>query len=309
MPILLDNEPIKKPVAATIGMFDGVHKGHRFILSQLITAAKENGLETAVITFKNHPLSVIRENCSPKLLMSPDDRLKTIESSGIDYVVALEFSKKLSKLTAKEFLQYIHDYYSVRMLITGYDNKFGSNKDDTYDDYAAYGKSVGIELRKCREYADGKGKICSSSIRALLSDGNVQAAAEMLGYNYKLSGTVVGGFANGRKIGFPTANISVGDTVVVPRDGVYAVTVNTPDFGERQGMLNIGTRPTFDNGDKRTVEVNIFDFSGNLYGKRIDVAFVAKIREERKMGSPEELRAQLARDSVKAKELLSKSII
>ena len=307
MPILLDNGLIGEPVAATIGMFDGVHRGHRFVLSQLCSKAKEKGLKTAAITFKRHPLCVVRKGFSQPLLMGLDARLHAIEAAGIDYVVAMDFTKELSALTAEQFLRLIHDRYCVRMLLTGYDNRFGSRRSDGFDDYVAYGNAIGVEVEKCGEYNPGGEKICSSAIRRSLAEGDVAAANAMLGRRYSLGGKVVGGFANGRKMGFPTANIDAEPSLAVPGNGVYAVFVHLPGGQTKQGMLNIGNRPTFANGSNRTVEVNIFDFCADIYGESIEVEFAGRIRDERKMESVGELEKQLASDREKAKEILSKS--
>ncbi len=309
MPVLLNDGQIKEPVAATIGVFDGVHRGHRFVLSQLVAKARERGLNTMAITFKRHPLCVVRKDFRQQLLMGLDDRLAAIESMGIDYVVALDFTEDMSRMTAGQFLDFIHRHYSVRMLLTGYDNKFGSSRSDTFEDYVKYGKEVGVEVVRCNEFNPGGVKISSSEIRSRLAVGDVRSAAEMLGRRYRLSGTVVGGLENGRKIGFPTANISVGQDLAVPRNGVYAVVVYLPGGMVEQGMLNIGNRPTLGDNGCRSIEVNIFGFSGNLYGQQIAVEFVDRLRDERKMGSFDELKAQLAADREKTKEILSKSSI
>ena len=198
MPVLLNDGQIKEPVAATIGVFDGVHRGHRFVLSQLVAKARERGLNTVAITFKRHPLCVVRKDFRQQLLMGLDDRLAAIESMGIDYVVALDFTEDMSRMTAGQFLDFIHRHYSVRMLLTGYDNKFGSSRSDTFEDYVEYGKEVGVEVVRCNEFNPGGVKISSSEIRSRLAVGDVRSAAEMLGRRYRLSGTVVGGLENGR---------------------------------------------------------------------------------------------------------------
>ena len=303
MKVLINNGFIKEPVAATIGMFDGVHKGHRYILSHLKAQANKRNLKTAVITFSRHPQSVLH-GYSEESLMTLDDRISAIGESGIDYVVVMDFTKELSLLTAQQFLQLLYKRYYVKLLITGYDHRFGHNRKETYNDYVKYGKEIGMDVVKCDEYTTGNEKISSSEIRKLITEGNVKTAAEMLQRPYKISGEVVDGFRNGRKIGFPTANIKTDRNIIIPSNGVYAVTVNLNDGDIKKGMLNIGIRPTFDNGKNRSVEVNIFDFSENIYGKQIEIMFYDRIRNERKMQSLEELEKQLENDRITAKEIL-----
>ena len=303
MKVLINNGFIKEPVAATIGMFDGVHKGHRYILSHLKAQANKRNLKTAVITFSRHPQSVLH-GYAEESLMTLDDRISAIGESGIDYVVVMDFTKELSLLTAQQFLQLLYKRYYVKLLITGYDHRFGHNRKETYNDYVKYCKEIGMDVVKCDEYTTGNEKISSSEIRRLITEGNVKTAAEMLQRPYKISGEVVDGFRNGRKIGFPTANIKTDGNIIIPSNGVYAVTVNLNDGDIKKGMLNIGIRPTFDNGKNRSVEVNIFDFSENIYGKQIEIMFYDRIRNERKMQSLEELEKQLENDRITAKEIL-----
>lgn len=303
MKVLINNGFIEEPVAATIGMFDGVHKGHRYILSHLKAQANKRNLKTAVITFSRHPQSVLH-GYAEESLMTLDDRISAIGESGIDYVVVMDFTKELSLLTAQQFLQLLYKRYYVKLLITGYDHRFGHNRKETYNDYVKYGKEIGMDVVKCDEYTTGNEKISSSEIRKLITEGNVKTAAEMLQRPYKISGEVVDGFRNGRKIGFPTANIKTDGNIIIPSNGVYAVTVNLNDGYIKKGMLNIGIRPTFDNGKNRSVEVNIFDFSENIYGKQIEIMFYDRIRNERKMQSLEELEKQLENDRITAKEIL-----
>ena len=303
MKVLINNGFIKEPVAATIGMFDGVHKGHRYILSHLKAQANKRNLKTAVITFSRHPQSVLH-GYAEESLMTLDDRISAIGESGIDYVVVMDFTKELSLLTAQQFLQLLYKRYYVKLLITGYDHRFGHNRKETYNDYVKYGKEIGMDVVKCDEYTTGNEKISSSEIRRLITEGNVKTAAEMLQRPYKISGEVVDGFRNGRKIGFPTSNIKTDRNIIIPSNGVYAVTVNHNDGDIKKGMLNIGIRPTFDNGKNRSVEVNIFDFSENIYGKQIEIMFYDRIRNERKMQSLEELEKQLENDRITAKEIL-----
>ena len=303
MKVLINNGFIEEPVAATIGMFDGVHKGHRDILSHLKAQANKRNLKTAVITFSRHPQSVLH-GYAEESLMTLDDRISAIGESGIDYVVVMDFTKELSLLTAQQFLQLLYKRYYVKLLITGYDHRFGHNRKETYNDYVKYGKEIGMDVVKCDEYTTGNEKISSSEIRRLITEGNVKTAAEMLQRPYKISGEVVDGFRNGRKIGFPTANIKTDRNIIIPSNGVYAVTVNLNDGDIKKGMLNIGIRPTFDNGKNRSVEVNIFDFSENIYGKQIEIMFYDRIRNERKMQSLEELEKQLENDRITAKEIL-----
>lgn len=310
MKVIEKQERIGVPTAATIGMFDGVHCGHRSVIAFLREEARSRGYESAVITFTNHPRQVLCPECDLKLLMEPQDKVAALSATGVDYVVTIDFDKELAALSAYDFIRLIASRYGVRLLVIGYDHRFGHNPSDCFEDYVAYGKEAGVEVLRAPELESGSVHVSSSAIRHLLEKGAVAEAGRLLSHRYTLGGIVVAGQQNGRRIGFPTANIDVSSSpLVIPANGVYAVCVKLPDGTQRGGMLNIGTRPTVSDGGDRTVEVNIFGFSGNLYGSRLSVGFVDKVREERRMDGLEALRRQLESDRQQVKEILKQSMI
>lgn len=297
------------PVAATIGMFDGVHVGHRSVLAFLRSEAGRRGLSSAAITFRRHPQAVLHPDVDFPVLMTLEAKLEALAETGIDYAIVLDFDKQLSELSAREFIRLIRDTYGVRLLLVGYDHRFGHNRSDTFADYVDYGRELGVEVMQTPELDTPLGHVSSSVIRRLVAAGDVVLAAQMLSRPYRLEGTVVGGFKNGRKLGYPTANIALADrSLLLPKNGVYAVRVHV-DGTLYGGMLNVGVRPTFNGSGKVSVEVNIFDFDRDIYGSAIAVDFVAHVRDERRMGSLDELLAQLAADKMQIQEILKTTLI
>lgn len=283
---------------ATIGFFDGVHRGHQFLLRQVTDEAQRVGLSSMAITFDRHPREVLRPDSHPELLSTLSTKLLLLSRTAIDAAVVLPFDRQMAAMSAREFMsRVLCEQLSVRKLIIGYDHRFGHNRSEGFDEYAAFGREMGIEVMQSRPLDVDGVRVSSSVIRGLIKDGNIAAANSCLGYPYTLDGTVEHGFQEGRRMGFPTANLSVeGSGQLIPRPGVYAVLVR-PE-GQMQmlrAMMNIGTRPTF-NGEKQTLEVNIFNYKGNLYGQRLLVSFVGRIREERRFASPDALAEQLRQD-------------
>lgn len=283
---------------ATIGFFDGVHRGHQFLISHVVETARQEGRQSMVITFDKHPREVLHADYQPQLLTTLDERLQLLERTGVGIVVVLHFDAAMSKLSARAFM---HDVLSRQLhvvkLFIGYDHRFGHNRAEGFDDYVRYGREMGMDV-VLNPVFDWAGRHVSSTVcRRHIAAGEMEQAAECLGYPYLLEGKVVGGHQEGRKLGFPTANIQPADSRrIIPATGVYAVRVKSDATREwHLGMMNIGTRPTF-GGHRVTLEVNIFDFSGDLYGRDLRVAFLRRIREERRFGSPEELMRQLERD-------------
>lgn len=276
---------------ATIGMFDGVHKGHQFVLRQVVEHAKARGLQSLAITFDHSPR---RE----QVLTSLDEKQQLIRETGIDRVEVLSFTPSLKMLTARQFMeQVLKEQLSVRVLLTGYDNRFGHNREEGFEDYVRYGRELGIEVVGL----PAEGDVSSSRIRQLLMEGRIEEATACLGHPYTMTGRVTHGEHVGTALGYPTANLLPNDSrQLIPAAGVYAVKV-----GSYSGMMNIGTRPTF-NGHHQTLEVHLFHFDQDLYGRQLSVAFVSRLREERRFDGPEALKAQLHKDALQAEELLNK---
>ena len=284
------------PTVATIGFFDGVHLGHRYLINQVKIAASQCGWCSSIITFPIHPRQVIQSDYQPQLLSSPEEKIELLSQTGVDNCILLPFTQELSKLTAYEFMQLLYDKYKVRMLVIGYDHRFGHNRAETFEDYCRYGRELGIHIMQATAYTQEQDKVSSSAIRRALLSGDVTTAQKYLGYNYFLEGTVVGGYQVGRKIGFPTANLRVDFPYkLIPSIGVYAVRVQVA--GQQwKGMLSIGYRPTINNGNDLSIEVHILDFQGDIYNQKMRLEFVEFLRPEVKFDSIDELIAQMHKD-------------
>jgi riboflavin kinase/FMN adenylyltransferase len=301
MKIIRLNEPPRQapePCVATIGFFDGVHLGHQFLIRHVRQAAAEAGLRSMVITFDRHPRQVLAQDYQPRLLTTLDDKLALLEATGIDEVALLHFSREMAALTAREFMRLVlRDRLNVRKLVIGYDNRFGHNRAEGFDDYVRYGRELGIEVIHNPAFVLNDTRVSSSVVRSFIGDGEVALANQCLGYPFTLSGTVGHGFGEGHKLGYPTANLDVADpSLIIPANGVYAVSVRVGgDTVWHRGMMNIGVRPTFDNGG-RTLEVNILDFDADIYGRPMTVALRQRMRAEQRFDSPARLAAQLRQD-------------
>lgn len=283
---------------ATIGMFDGVHQGHRFLLEQVKSEASARGLSTLVVTFAEHPLSLIDPSLAPRRLTGNDTRRRLLLDAGIDCVETLVFDSDLRAMTAGAFMSYLRGRYGVEVLVMGFNHRFGHDRLATRGQYIAAGRAAGVDVVFAEPCTAGA-HICSSAIRTALSSGDIALANSMLGRPYRLRGRVVDGKRLGRTIGYPTANISLNDSaMLVPARGVYAVDVTLPDGLVKRGMLNIGVRPTVDDSvcPVTTLEVNIIGWSGSVYGETLDVAFVARLRDERRFDGVGELKKQLDDD-------------
>ena len=299
-----NEDTIEQGIVATIGFFDGVHVGHRFLIKELQDWGKELNMPSAVITFPEHPRQVLHSDYRPKLLDTFQEKMERLETTGIDYCIALDFTYELSLYSAADFIRLLAEEYHVKGLLIGYDHRFGHDRSDGFEQYVEYGGQVGMEVRKASPYDEENIRVSSSEIRRLLQEGKVEMANALLTYPYQLRGRIVSGYKVGRTIGFPTANIEVDSPYkLLPKVGVYAVWVEL--LGKRyKGMLYIGKRPTLQNGDNLTIEVNILGFSGNAYNDEITVSFVYAVREDKTFESVEALREQLERDRQTVDKLL-----
>lgn len=282
---------------ATIGVFDGVHTGHRWLLSQLRDEAARRGLVPAVITFDRHPLSLINPAKAPELLMPATERLAELRNEQVE-VICFDFTTELRHMSAHSFMKMLSERYDVKTIMMGFNHHFGSDCLDDFNRYVAIGRELGIDIVKAHEY-HGVENVSSSAIRQAIAEGHVDRAAEMLGRPYRLSGKVVEGHAIGRKLGFPTANIEPAEhEQLLPPVGAYAVDIVISEGMKRRGILNIGYRPTIDQSDKPllSIEVHIIDWSGNLYNHRLNVDFIRRLRDEIKFGSVQQLARQLEAD-------------
>ena len=304
MNVIEDIHP-QSPTVATIGFFDGVHLGHRFLIQQVKVAATQTGWQSSIITFPVHPRQVIQSEFQPQLLSSPEEKIELLASTGVDNCILLPFTRELSQLTAYEFMQLLYDKYKVRMLVIGYDHRFGHNRAETFEDYCRYGRELGIHIMQASAYTQEQDKVSSSAIRRALQTGDIRTATKFLGYHYYLEGTVVDGYKVGRKIGFPTANLRVDfPNKLIPSIGVYAVCVYV-NGGKYKGMLNIGYRPTINNGTDLSIEVHILDFQGDIYHQKMRIEFIDFLRSEEKFNSVDELVLQMQKDKEDTIQVLS----
>lgn len=298
---------VRRRIAA-IGMFDGVHVGHSFLIDFLKGEAEARNLSPAVVTFYEHPLSIVRPAETPKRLSTPQERAQLLGIAGIGDVIMLHFDEALRSMTARQFMELMHDRYGIDALVMGFNNRFGHDRLQTMDQYRETGRQTGIEVIEAPEYEGPHAPVSSSIIRSLIGDGRMAEASAKLGRPYLLTGPVVTGNQIGRKLGFPTANIDIDDSLtLLPREGVYAALATTPDGATHRAMLNIGHRPTI-NSDAPTrlsVEAHLHDYSGNLYGSTISVEPLEMIRHECRFPTLEKLKSQLAIDARATKAIAS----
>ena len=298
-----DRLPLGSTVA-TIGMFDGVHRGHVTLVDFLKQQAEAQNKQSLVITFMRHPRQVLHPDDNLKLIMPLEDRLAQIEALSPDLLLPLEFTPELSKLGSEQFIELLRDRYGVNVLVTGYNHRFGHNNRETFEDYCRHGERLGVKVVKAPEYLGKYAPVSSTIVRGLIAAGRVVDAMHCMGRPFVLKGKVVHGFHNGRGLGFPTANVGeIDPQMLLPHNGAYAVLAHIGDQ-TLQGMANIGKRPTLDNGEKLSIEVNLFDFDEDIYGKEIALEFISFLRLEFKMCGLEELKKQLTHDRDNAKRLL-----
>ena len=327
---------------ATIGFFDGVHRGHQFLLGQLREECSSRGLKSMVITFDRHPRQVTgivghgdrnidpslgqvpvpMTQWEPQLLTTLEERVALLAQTGIDAVVVLGFDSMMASLTARQFMaDVLRDRLHVGLLLTGYDHRFGHDRRESFADYVGYGQELEMEVvgapplrmeraavqigQPTKQEEETMRTFSSSVVRQLLAEGDVSSAAECLGRYYSISGHVVHGEHKGHGLGFPTANLVSNEPLkLIPARGAYAVEVLLTNGTRHHAMTNIGTRPTF-HGEQQTLETHIFDFTQDIYNQPLTVTFVARLRDEMFFPSPEALASQLAEDRLKAEEILA----
>lgn len=303
------------PVIATIGFFDGVHRGHQCLIRQVTDEARLRGGRSLLITFDRHPRSVFAPEYAPALLTTPEAKMQLLRSTGVDDIFVLPFDHSMSELSARVFMeQVLRKQLGVDVLVVGYDHHFGRSEglSEGYDDYKAYGQAIGIEV--VAAHALSEEHVSSSAIRRALEQGDVEMATTLLGRPYSWQGNVVHGHAIGRQLGFPTANLQpVCPELLLPAQGAYAAlaritptlesTDAQPSFANEpplKAMVNIGRRPTMDNGTDVSIEAHLLDFQGDLYGLSLTLLFKERLREERCFDGEEALRQQLLCDRDKA---------
>lgn len=289
-----------KNSAVAIGFFDGVHKGHASLLQTLINKANEKGLQSVVITFSKHPREILGANYVPKLLTINSERIAILEKMGIDVCIVLDADKELFELSSKYFMQHhLVEKLNTKYLLVGHDHHFGNDRENGYDYYKQLGESMGIEVEQCSALQVNNLNVSSSMVRKALQDGQVKQAANYLGYCYFINGTVISGQKVGRTIGFPTANVAINDVhKLLPKHGVYAVRAKLSDDDNiYNGMLYIGERPTFVTGSvAKSIEVHLFNFSNDIYHRKISLELLEYVRDEARFDTPDSLARQLQKD-------------
>jgi riboflavin kinase / FMN adenylyltransferase len=302
-----DNLNLKKPVV-TLGIFDGVHRGHRTLLDTLVSRAAATGGDPVVITFDPHPRLVLDKNHADlSFLSTMEEKTALLEKAHVSHLVVIRFTPAFSRMKACDFVEKIlAEKIGTRHLIMGHDHHFGYHGEGNFETVNDCAESMGFTVEQVRGLQSREGIISSSLIREALLRGDLDNANKWLGYCYSLKGQVVAGRKIGRRIGFPTANIKPGYRYkLIPANGVYAVEIKV-DGETRPGMLSIGTNPTVNrNPARRSVEVNIFDFEKNIYGLGIEVIFRYRLRDEVKFDSVEQLSLQMERDREVALKLLA----
>ncbi len=289
---------------ATIGNFDGVHLGHQALFKETVRRARKKNGQAIAITFDPHPIQVLRPHPPLKLICTLEQKIKLIEKAGLDYLLLLEFTPELAALEAEDFVEEILVRgLGIKELIVGYDYRFGRKRRGDTELLKILSRRFGFEVVVIPPQKVNGLIVSSTLIRELITEGEVELAAKLLGRPYLLCGEVIPGHGRGRRLlGFPTANLKLSREKLLPKPGVYAVYVHF-DHQKLPGVMNLGFNPTFGDG-YLSAEVHIFDFEGDLYGQRICLAFVKRLRDEKKFSSPAELATQIAEDCRLAREVL-----
>jgi riboflavin kinase/FMN adenylyltransferase len=301
-----DNLNIERPVV-TVGIFDGVHKGHKYIIEKLFEISKIMNGSPVIVTLWPHPRHILNNNSSEtRLITTFEEKIKILSGLGVENLIVKDFTPELSRMTACEFIEKVlAGEIGIRHLVMGYNHRFGSDREGDIRKIRNCAEKFSITVEQLEQYSDGEKEISSSEIRKALRKGDVKSAGNMLGHHFFISGSVIGGSRVGRSIGFPTANVTPGHFLkILPRDGVYAVEVEIGD-DLFPGMLNIGIRPTVnDNPDHKTIEVHIIDFEKDIYGQQIHLHFMERIRDEMKFQSVQHLKEQLIKDKATVIDIL-----
>ncbi len=290
----------ERQTIVTIGTFDGVHLGHKEIIGRLVATALEQNCDSLILTFFPHPRMVLSKQNDLFLLNTLEEKIELLEETGLDHLVIQPFDEAFSRLEAEEFVKTILvDQFNVKKIIIGHDHRFGRNRSADINDLKLFGEKYNFEVAQIEAQEVDNVSVSSTKIRRALGDGDVALANSYLGYNYYLTGKVVQGKQLGRTLGYPTANIQIDEPYkMLPKHGVYAVE-SFIDGKKVYGMMNIGNNPTVD-GQKTSIEINYFDFESNLYGLKLQVYCLHRIRDEHKFGSIQLLKEQLDKDKIEA---------
>lgn len=304
----LEELKFDKKSIITVGTFDGVHLGHQEIIKILNSVKQNKGLRSVIVTFDPHPQIVLRNKDKDiKILSTTDEKIKIFESYGIDLVYVINFTKEFSQTSARDFyIKYLINGVGMTDLVLGYDHMFGKNREGNFDTLAEMAQEFDFNVDKVEEFTFNGAHISSTEIRNFLQTGEIEKANDLLGREYSIEGEVIHGDKRGKELGYPTANLKVDEFKLVPKNGIYAVSVEIGDAkytgkynGKYNGMMSIGFNPTVSDTDSIKIEVNIFDFDKEIYGKKIKVNFIEYLREEQKFNSLKELTEAMASDKQK----------
>ena len=291
----LSHLTVDRDSAITIGVFDGVHRGHRHLISRLVEHAQSSDSRACVVTFKNHPITVLKPETRVRYLIELDERTRLLKQLGVDMVVPIKFDRRLAQLSSHDFLRVLYEKLRMRHLVVGPDFAMGHNRDGSLETLPGIARDIGFSFNVVDLMTDPTGRVKSTTIRRQIADGDVSSAARLLGRNFAIRGVVVRGQERGRELGFPTANLQVAPDLVIPGNGIYAARAHL-DSGTYMAATSIGVRPTFDDGPDRTIEAYLLDFSGDIYGQTVCLEFVRRLRGEEKFDTVAALLDQMNRD-------------
>ena len=304
----LSHLTVDRDSAITIGVFDGVHRGHRHLISQLVEHALSSGSRACVVTFENHPVTVLKPETRVDFLIDLDERTRLMRQLGVDIVVPIKFDRQIAQLSSHDFLRALYEKLRMRHLVVGPDFAMGHNRDGSLETLPGIARHIGFSFNVVDLMTDPAGRVKSTTIRRQIADGDVSSAARLLGRNFAVRGVVVRGQERGRELGFPTANVEVAPDLVIPGNGIYATRARL-DSGTYMAATSIGVRPTFDDGPERTIEAYLLNFSDDIYGQTVCLEFVQRLRGEEKFDTVEALLDQMNRDVMQTEEVLSRSTI
>ena len=302
MVIIKDNfkTKLKYPTYIALGSFDGLHLGHMHLINETVKLSKENNAKSMICTFKNHPLSVINKEICPKLIMDNETKIKLLENTGIDIVNLVNFDKEFMKITPEEFIKNMVKFYNAKGIVVGFNYRFGYKNLGDVEMLQKYSSKLGYKLCVCEAISVNNEVVSSSSIRHLIAEGDIIKACELLGRPHTIAGEVIKGKQLGRTIGFPTVNLNYSKQYILPKGGVY-YTLAEYDNHIYKAITNIGYNPTVEGG-KLSVETYILNFDKQIYGEKVKIYFINRIRDEVKFDTIEELRQQLIKDKEYALE-------
>jgi riboflavin kinase/FMN adenylyltransferase len=301
-----DTLPVFQRAVLTIGTFDGVHLGHRSIITQLVEQARAIGGKSVILSFHPHPRQIVSGgNKEVSLLNTLEEKTHLLAALGVDHLAVVPFTDQFALMSAEDYVaDFLVRHFHPSIIIVGYDHRFGRGRKGDYQLLETLGDRYGYQVNEIPAHIQDSLAISSTRIRTLLREGQVAQANQLLGYAYRFSGEVVSGAQRGRTIGFPTANLRLTEKEkLIPADGVYAVCMTLPDGSRHSGMMNIGYRPTV-SGVDRTIEVHLLDFSGDLYGKKVRVDCHYHLRGEQRFPSLDALKQQLEKDKADTRKAL-----